>query len=98
MGWLFSPGALAAAAAVVPYAAMLVVGNLGEVRERLPDVSALADPRNLVWLLLAIGAVKVLHELGHAMACKHFGGEVHELGFMLLAFSKALRNWVSSTP
>ena len=52
--------------------------------------SALFDPRNLFWLLLAIGAVKVLHELGHALACKHFGGEVHELGFMLLVFAPCL--------
>ena len=34
--------------------------------------------------------MKVLHELGHALACKHFGGEVHELGFMLLVFAPCL--------
>jgi putative peptide zinc metalloprotease protein len=32
----------------------------------------------------------VLHELGHALACKHFGGEVRELGFMLLVFAPCL--------
>ena len=51
---------------------------------------ALVDPRNLPWLLLAIGGVKVLHEFGHALVCKHFGGEVHEMGFMLLVFSPCL--------
>ena len=34
--------------------------------------------------------MKVLHELGHALACKHFGGEVHELGLMLLVFAPCL--------
>jgi putative peptide zinc metalloprotease protein len=29
--------------------------------------------------------VKVLHELGHGLACKAYGGEVHEFGVMLLA-------------
>ena len=50
----------------------------------------LVDGRNLPWLFLAIGCVKILHELGHAMTCKHFGGEVHEMGFMLLVFSPCL--------
>ena len=72
------------------YALSLVVGHFDEFRDRLPEISALVDWRNLPWLLLAIGAVKVLHELGHALACKHFGGEVRELGFMLLVFAPCL--------
>ena len=49
-----------------------------------------ADWRNLVWLFAAIGVVKVLHELGHALACKHFGGEVPEMGVLLLVFVPCL--------
>ena len=78
------------ALALVVYALSLVVGHFEEFRDRLPELSAFVDPRNLVWLLLAIGVVKVLHEFGHALACKHFGGEVHEMGFMLLVFSPCL--------
>jgi putative peptide zinc metalloprotease protein len=88
--WFFSPLTAMAAIAVVLWALLLVIGHFGEFRDRLPDISALVDWRNLPWLLLAIGAVKVLHELGHALACKHFGGEVHELGFMLLVFTPCL--------
>lgn len=90
LGWLFSRAMLVVAAVVVAYAASLVIGHFGEFRARLPELSALVDPHNLLWILLAIGGVKVLHELGHAMACKHFGGQVHELGLMLLAFSPCL--------
>jgi len=36
----------------------------------------------LMWLLFPL--VKVLHELGHAFAVKARGGEVHEMGVMLL--------------
>ena len=39
------------------------------------------------WLMAAL--VILIHELGHAYACKHFGGEVRELGFMLLYFQPA---------
>jgi putative peptide zinc metalloprotease protein len=30
-----------------------------------------------------------IHELGHAYTCKHFGGQVHEMGFMLLYLEPA---------
>ena len=46
-----------------------------------PKGSFTAD--QVLWILATIGLVKVLHELGHAVACKHFGGECHELGLML---------------
>lgn len=88
--WLFSPLVLLAVAALLAYAGSLVIGQFHEFRARLPALTDLADVRNLPWLLLAIGLVKVLHELGHGLTCKHYGGEVRELGFMLLAFSPCL--------
>ena len=33
--------------------------------------------------------VILIHELGHGFTCKHFGGEVHEMGFMLIYFQPA---------
>ena len=44
---------------------------------------------NVVVLWVTAGAVILIHELGHAYACKHFGGEVRELGFMLIYFQPA---------
>src|SRR6185436_1259918 len=37
------------------------------------------------WLCFPL--VKICHELGHAYATKVFGGEVHDLGVMLLVFT-----------
>jgi putative peptide zinc metalloprotease protein len=88
--WLISPAAMLVVAAIVIYAISIIFGHLEEFRARLPELTALADVRNLPWLLAAIGGAKVLHELGHAFACKHFGGQVRELGLMLLAFSPCL--------
>jgi putative peptide zinc metalloprotease protein len=87
---LFSRMALVPLVIVVLIAAKIVIGHFDEFTARLPELSAVFDWRNVPWLLLAIGSVKVLHELGHAMACKHFGGEVRELGFMLLVFAPCL--------
>ena len=44
---------------------------------------------NIVVLWMTGAIVILVHELGHAYACKHFGGEVHELGFMLIYFQPA---------
>jgi putative peptide zinc metalloprotease protein len=41
----------------------------------------------IFWLTLL--AITLIHELGHGLTCKHFGGEVHEMGFMLLYFQPA---------
>jgi len=43
-------------------------------------------PQNLVLLWLTYPLIKVFHELGHAYATKVWGGEVHEIGVMLLVF------------
>lgn len=93
--WLVSPLAFAIAAAIVLFAASLLIGHFDEFRARLPDLAVFADWRNLVWLFVAIGVIKCLHELGHALACKHFGGEVPEMGILLLVFLPALYTDVS---
>ena len=41
-----------------------------------------------VWLV-ALGAIAV-HEIGHGMTCKYFGGEVDDMGFLVLAFQPCL--------
>ena len=37
-----------------------------------------------------MATVKVLHEFGHGLSCKKFGGECHEMGAMLLVFTPCL--------
>lgn len=94
-GWLFSRITLLAVASVVAFAAWIIVGHFGEVRARLPGLGALVDWRNMVWVAVAVGGVKILHELGHALVCKRLGGEVHEIGAMLLVFVPCLYTDVS---
>jgi putative peptide zinc metalloprotease protein len=38
----------------------------------------------LMWVTMLI--LKSVHELGHGLTCKHFGGEVHEIGVMTMVF------------
>lgn len=46
--------------------------------------SRVLAPQNLLVLLLTFPVIKLLHEFGHACAVKAWGGEVHEMGIMLL--------------
>ncbi len=39
---------------------------------------------NVLYMYMVFVFVKLIHELGHAFACRRFGGECHELGIMLL--------------
>jgi putative peptide zinc metalloprotease protein len=39
---------------------------------------------------ISLGVVKVIHEFGHGLSCKAFGGECHEMGVLLMCLSPAL--------
>jgi putative peptide zinc metalloprotease protein len=39
---------------------------------------------------ISLGVVKVIHEFGHGLSCKAFGGESHEMGVLLMCLSPAL--------
>jgi len=42
-----------------------------------------------VGLFALIFAISIWHELGHGLTCKAFGGEVHNIGFMIFYFEPA---------
>jgi putative peptide zinc metalloprotease protein len=77
------PGVLLWLAVVLP-AVLLAPSHwrelTGNVTERLLAVD------NLLLLALLFPALKAAHEIGHGLAAKRFGGEVHEMGVMLLVF------------
>lgn len=88
--WIFSPWFFAACCVLIFAAVLLVTTNLGQFQSRLPEMNALVSPQNLIWLAIAMGMTKLIHELGHALTCKHYGGECHEMGVMLLVFTPCL--------
>lgn len=88
--WLFTRGAAVFSFAIVTAAITLVCANFDAVAARVPDLGALLNPSTVLWLGVALALTKVLHELGHALACRHFGGECHEMGLLLLVFTPCL--------
>ncbi|HXW09686.1 MAG TPA: PqqD family peptide modification chaperone [Steroidobacteraceae bacterium] len=77
-GWV----GLAVWAVVVGFGIATAAGHWDELTADV--TSQILAPQNLLILWLTFPVVKLLHELGHACAVKAWGGEVHEMGIMLL--------------
>ncbi len=80
--WLFSRTTL------VLFLLLLLAGILGGMAHwREISVHAqqhLLSPRYWILLWICYPLLKALHELAHALAVRHWGGQVHEMGITLL--------------
>ncbi len=88
--WFFSPLVFVLVLLLGLSAAMLVLVEFDVFRSKLPDFYQFFTPTNALWLAVTLGVTKVLHEFGHAYSCKHFGGECHEMGVMILVLTPCL--------
>ncbi len=86
----FTPWFLLATLLLLLSAVTLVFTHFDAVVAQLPEFTTFFEAKNLVLLGVSLALVKILHELGHALACRHFGGECREMGVMLLAFIPCL--------
>ena len=68
--------------AVVLPALLLVPPHFGELTNGIADRVFAVNNLLMIWLLFPL--IKALHELGHGIAAKAGGGEVHDMGIMLL--------------
>jgi putative peptide zinc metalloprotease protein len=89
--WMFTPAFLIATSAIFAIYLLILGQQWGEFTAALKATYSLhhITVASAVTLWVTAGAVILIHELGHAFACKYFGGEVHELGFMLLYLQPA---------
>lgn len=89
-GWMFSPLAMVLVVAFALSALGLVLVEFDVFRSKLPAFHQFFTLKNAFWLTIVLGVTKVLHEFGHGLSCKHFGGECHEMGVMLLVLTPCL--------
>jgi putative peptide zinc metalloprotease protein len=90
--WMWTPAfAWSCAALFVAYAVLLAV-RWGEFWHGLADFYTVSNISAWDYLLAYVLLLSIIaiHELGHGLTTKHFGGEVHEIGAMLLYFMPAL--------
>ena len=88
--WFFSVPALIACIALALTAVLLIVVQFDVFHSRLPDFHDFFRAKNWLWLGLTLCITKILHEFGHGLSCKHFGGECHEIGVMFLVLTPCL--------
>lgn len=74
-------GALLWCAVVLP-ALILIPSHWPELTNNFSDRVLAVDNLMLLWLVFPV--IKALHELGHATATRAGGGEVHDMGIILL--------------
>ena len=53
------------------------------------DLTRVSFPSAIPTLIAVLFILVSMHEFAHGMACRHFGGEVREVGFMLIYFAPA---------
>jgi putative peptide zinc metalloprotease protein len=71
-------------------AATLVLVEFDVFRSRLPSFQSFFAAQNWLALGVTLMFTKILHEFGHGTSCKHFGGECHEMGVMMLVLTPCL--------
>src|SRR6266850_1202483 len=85
--FFFRPLFMVLSASTILAAVVIAFTNWTEAVQNLPR---LLQYSAIPLILLVVFLVITAHEFAHGLTCKHFGGEVHELGFFLIYFQPAL--------
>jgi putative peptide zinc metalloprotease protein len=88
--FMFRRWAIALATLFVVSCWVLLAVQFSHFRRALPEFDQFFGWPNLIYLWITLAVAKIIHEFGHGLSCKHFGGECHEMGVMLLVFSPCL--------
>jgi len=92
IGFLWTPAAVKIGLLFVACAAVLGIWHGDQLSA---DLAAIFDFENLsalallgFWILSVI--ITIMHEFGHGLTCKRFGGEVHDIGLFLIFFQPTM--------
>lgn len=90
VGWIFDVRCLIAGVLFCALALGIVLARRAQLESELPTIAGLFTAANLPILLLSVLFIKILHEFGHGLTCRHYGGECHELGVLIVGFMPLL--------
>lgn len=85
LGWIYTGEFLVVALLVMLSAGLIAIAELPSLLHELQQLPLLFGPEHWLLVVVCLGLTKVLHELGHAVTCHHYGGKCTEMGVMLLA-------------
>jgi putative peptide zinc metalloprotease protein len=84
--FFFTPYFVVGSALLLMWAVITAITHRAAIMQ---DLERLWNFQSLFVAWLVILCVVTLHEFAHGLTCKHFGGKVHEMGFMLIYFQPA---------
>jgi putative peptide zinc metalloprotease protein len=88
--WIFTWGFFGLSIALMISAVVLVTTHYQTFYDKLPYYHEFFAFQTVLYMWISLGIVKVIHEFGHGLSCKAYGGECHEMGILLMCFSPAL--------
>ena len=88
--FLFHPFTIASILVLSAISLAFFIGHFEHVSQRAGAMAGLFSYKNLVAIFVVAAIVKIFHELGHALACRRFGGDCFEIGLLLIAFFPTL--------
>lgn len=85
--WVWTPGFAVVSGLAMLLALLTMWANRSELIASVPEA--------MRWQTVVLGAVTIfiatmIHEYGHGLTCKHFGGEVREVGLLFMFFMPCL--------
>jgi putative peptide zinc metalloprotease protein len=91
LGWMFTKGFVIFSLFIFVVAIYLLAGDWTRVQQDTEALYSFADKSAydiwVFWILLL--GLTAIHEFGHGLTCKHYGGDVHQMGFLLIYFTPA---------
>ncbi|NIP41877.1 MAG: hypothetical protein GWO41_15230 [candidate division Zixibacteria bacterium] len=88
--WLYRKFRFALSAPFVVFSLIVIIAGILQVAamfSELPHtIYQIFGISSIPIIIIAVFIVVALHELAHALVCRHYGGRVSEMGFLLLYF------------
>jgi putative peptide zinc metalloprotease protein len=91
LSWMYTPGFVIFSIAIFVIAMSILAGDWARVQKDTEELYSFTGKSAYdIWafwiIMLSLGAI---HEFGHGLTCKHFGGDVNQMGFLLIYFTPA---------
>jgi len=90
VSWIFTTWFLIASVLFILSAVVHVLLHFDTFNAKLPAYQEFFSLNSVMYMWISLGVVKIIHEFGHGLSCKGFGGESHEMGILLMCLSPAL--------
>ncbi len=88
--WIYTSYFITFSVGTMLAALTLVISQWTEFNAKLPTFQSFFNWNTIFAFWCSLAVIKIIHEFGHGLTAKHFGGEVHEMGMLFLVLTPAL--------